>query len=91
MVYSAVLAARTVMGSSPSLDQTSTNACSFVCKYVDQKGLAAILTSKQSAGVTPELNLRITQARKGSTLALKPGQKSPEVQNRGISGPHKKD
>ena len=44
--------------------QTSTNACGHVWKYVDQKGWAVVLTSKQSAGVTPEVNLRITQARK---------------------------
>ena len=31
---------------------------------VDQKGLAAILTSIQSAGIAPEVNLRITQMRK---------------------------
>ena len=39
----------------------------------DQKGSAAMLTSIQSTGVTPEVNLRITQARNhanGSTLAL---------------------
>ena len=33
-------------------------------RYVDQKGSAAMLTSIQSAGVTPEVNLGITQARK---------------------------
>ena len=38
--------------------QTSTNACRHVCRYVDQKGSAAMLTSIQSAGVTPEVNLR---------------------------------
>ena len=38
--------------------QTSTNACGHVCRYVDQKGSAAMLTSIQSAGVTPEVNLR---------------------------------
>ena len=45
-----------------------------VCKYMDWKGLAAMLTSIQSAGVAPEVNLRIPQARKyvkGSILALK--------------------
>ena len=42
----------------------STNARGYVHRYVDQKGLASILTSTQSAGVTPEVNLRITQARK---------------------------
>ena len=46
--------------------QTSTYACEHIYKYVDQKGLGltAILTAIQSAGVTPEVNLRITQARK---------------------------
>ena len=44
--------------------QTSTNACGHICQYVAQKGSAAMLTSIQSAGVTPEVNLRITQARK---------------------------
>ena len=44
--------------------QTSTNAHGHICKYVDHKGSAAILTSIQSTGVAPELNLRITQARK---------------------------
>ena len=61
VVYSAVLVAWTVVGSSPGLDRTSTDACGLVCKYVDQKGSAAMLTSIQSAGVTPEV---------GSTLAL---------------------
>ena len=54
-----------------------------------------MLTSVQSAGVAPEMNLMNSmQARKGaskkSTLALKPIQMSPEVQNRGISGPTKR-
>ena len=56
-------------------NRTSTNTCRHICKYVDQKGLAAMLISIQSAGVAPVVNLRITQARKhakGSTLALKP-------------------
>ena len=29
-----------------------------LCKYVDQKGSAAMLAIKSSAGVAPELNLR---------------------------------
>ena len=49
----------------------------MICKYVDQRGLAAMLGSKRSAGVAPEVKLRITQVRKhtskGSTLALKSG------------------
>ena len=44
--------------------QTSTNTCGHICKYVDQKGSATMLTSVQSVGVTPEVNLRITQVRK---------------------------
>ena len=31
---------------------------SHVCKYVDQKGLAAMLADKRSAGVAPVVNLR---------------------------------
>ena len=31
----------------------------FLHKYVDQNGSAAILAAKRSAGVTPEVNLRI--------------------------------
>ena len=38
--------------------RTSTNACGHICRYVDQKGSAAMLTSIQSAGVAPEVNLR---------------------------------
>ena len=48
----------------------STNACRHVCKYVDQNGSAATLTSIQSAGVAPEVNLRITQE---STQGIHPG------------------
>ena len=44
--------------------QTSTYACRHVCKYMDRKGLAATLTFIQSAGVAPEMNMRITQVRK---------------------------
>ena len=38
--------------------QTSTNACRHICRYMDRKGSAAMLTSIQSAGVIPEVNLR---------------------------------
>ena len=31
----------------------------FACKYVDQNSSAAMLAAKRSAGVTPEVNLRI--------------------------------
>ena len=37
---------------------TSTNACGHICRHMDRKGLAARLTSVQSAGVAPEVNLR---------------------------------
>ena len=30
----------------------------LVCKYVDENGSAAMLATKRSAGVTPEVNLR---------------------------------
>ena len=74
--------------------QTSTNACSHICNYIDRKGSAAILTSIQSVGVTPEVTLRITQARKHTKRdppwLWNPGQMSPEIQNRGISGPTKR-
>ena len=38
--------------------RTSTNACRHICRNVDQKVLAAMLTSIQSVGVAPEVNLR---------------------------------
>ena len=74
-------------------DRTSTNACCLVCKYVDRKGSAAMLTPIQSAGVTPEMNLRITQVKKHAwdpPWLWNPGQTSPEVQNRDISGSMKR-
>ena len=52
-----------------------------------------MLTSIQSAGVAPEVNLRITQARKHARdppWLWNPGQTSLEVQNREISGPKKR-
>ena len=39
-------------------DLNSTNAYTHMCTYVDQKGLAAMLVIKRSAGVAPEPNLR---------------------------------
>ena len=74
--------------------QTSTNACRHVCKYMDQKGPTAMLTSIQSAGVTTKVNLLIIQARKHARdlpWLWNPGQTSPEVKNRGISGPTKRN
>ena len=40
------------------LGSSSTNACTYVNKYVDQNGLAAMLVAKRSAGVATEVNLR---------------------------------
>ena len=54
---------------------------------MDRKGSVAMLTSIQSAGVTPEVTLRITQVRKHARdppWFWDPGQTSPEVQT-GIS------
>ena len=67
----------------------------MICKYMNRKGLAAMLTSIQLAGATPEVNLRITTGEKvckqGSPLVLKPRAISSYVQNRSISGPTRKD
>ena len=50
---------RCPQGSTPRFEpRTSTNACGHVCRYVDRKSSAAMLTSIQSAGVAPEVNLR---------------------------------
>ena len=46
----------------------------MICKYTDWKGSAAMLASLQSAGVTPEVNLRITQVRK-QAIGIHPGLK----------------
>ena len=88
-MYSLVLTAHS-RGFKP---QASTNACGHVCKYVYQKGSTAMLTSIQSAGVAPKVNLKITHVRKcgrDPPWLWNPGQTSPEVQNRGISGPAKR-
>ena len=38
---------------------TPTNTCGYIiCDYVGQKGLAAMLAAKRSAGVAPEVNLK---------------------------------
>ena len=39
-------------------DLSSTYAYTHMYTYVDQKGLAALLVIKRSAGVAPSLNLR---------------------------------
>ena len=71
----------------------------MICKYVDENSLAAMLAAKRSAGVAPDVNLRIllcvgNKAHKqgDATLALKPrADITSEVQNRGISGPTKRN
>ena len=55
----------------------------YVCKYLNQKGSAALLAIMKSAGVAPEVKLRNPlhegkKARKGSTLALKPRSSSKQ-------------
>ena len=66
----------------------------MICKYVDEKGLATILISIQSAGVAPEVNLEIAQARKygskGSTPVLKPRADVTRSPKRGNSCPTKR-
>ena len=66
MVHSAVLAACSTDGRG-SEPRTSTNACGHACRYVDRKGLAAMLTS----GESQELIVRRQQSTpsEGSTLA----------------------
>ena len=67
LVYSAMLAACGMGGrrfDEPCLAEISTNTCRHICKYVDPKGSAFMLTSKQSAGVAPGMNRMIIQARK---------------------------
>ena len=96
--FRAVLTAQTVVGSSPipNLHQCLWTRLGHIWKYVDWKGSAAILTSVQSEGVTPEVNLRITQARKHTKRdppwLCNPGQTLPEIQNRqGYQWSHEKD
>ena len=66
-------------------------------RYVDENDSAAMLVAKKSAGVPSEVNLRILlctgdKAHKqvDPPWLWNPGQMSPEVQNRGISGPTKR-
>ena len=44
----------------------------MTCKYVNQNGTAAMLTSTELADVIPEVNHTGEKACKGSTPALKP-------------------
>ena len=66
----------------------------FVSKYADRNGLAAMLATKRSAGITPEVNLMILLHAGDKAHKLgdppwlwNPGQTSPEVRpNKGVSG-----
>ena len=67
----------------------------MICKYVDQKGLAAILISIQSADVTLEVNLRITTGEKAHKHGIQLGCKTKTDVTRspkqGYYWPYKKD
>ena len=90
VVYSTVLDVRGLDGHGFE-PRTSTNACGHICRYVDWKGLATMLTSIQSAGVTPEVNLRnsLHAGNKAHKQGIHPGFETQgsitKVQNRGIS------
>ena len=60
----------------------------YVYKYVDQKGLVAMLTIKRSESVTPEVNLRnlLHKGDETQKQGINPG---IEIQdrNRGTNGP----
>ena len=76
--------------------RTSINACGHICKYVDQKGLPAMLTSIMSAGVAPEVNLRNSiqaskHASEKSTLGLKPRADVTKNPKQGYQWPYEKD
>ena len=63
-------------------------------RYMEENGSAAMLPAKRLAVVTPEVNLRecITHTPLPSVnKAAHSEEMSPEVQNRGINSPHKKD
>ena len=78
--------------------RTPTNACGYmICKYMDRKDSAAMLSADRWPGVTPEVNQRnpLQPGEKACKWELppwlqNPGQMSPEVQNRDISGPTKR-
>ena len=94
MVYSSVLAAHKVLGSSGFW--TSTNACGHYMRVCGSRKARLPCWSLQPAGVTPGWIWEIycTQVRKhaskGFSMPWKPGQTSPEVQHRGISVPMKR-
>ena len=73
--------------------QTSTNASRHVCRYIDQKGLAAMLTSTVSRCHTRGESEDHTSEnmQKGSTLALKPRADVTISPIQGYQWPHEKD
>ena len=72
-----------------------TNVCEhMICKYVDGKGPGAMLATKKSAGVAPEVNPLHT-GNEACERRIHPGLKtqgetSTKVKNSGISGPTKR-
>ena len=65
----------------------------IVHKYVDQNNSATMLATKKLAGATPKINLRSLLhvgneacMQEDPPWLLNPGQTSPEIQTRGISG-----
>ena len=71
-------------GSSP------TNACKKVFKFEDQKDSAAMLAVKSSAGVAPEVNLRISLHAGKEVPGFETQDTHHQVQNTGISGSTKR-
>ena len=67
------------------------------CRYVEENGSSVMLGTKRSAGVAPEVNLRehvthipLPSVNKAAHCGFESQEMSPEVQNRGISGPTKR-
>ena len=67
-------------------------------RHVEENGSAAMLAAKRSAGVVPEVNLRVSVTRtpppnvnKATSLALKHRGYVTRSQTQGYQWPHKKD
>ena len=79
------------------MDSRATNACEHVCRYVDKKGLAAVLAAKRPAGVHTRDESKESITYRQESMEVKvpswlwnPGQISPEVHNSSIYGPSKR-
>ena len=66
------------------------------CRYMEEIGLAAMLTAKRSAGFAPEVNLRehitcmpLPSANKAAPLALKPSGDITRSPKQGYQWPQK--